>query len=164
MSAPDIPLDDINLDLNAIVDGNLALNANLAGGATINANLGGATSVDVGLDTLAAALTTGVRASVAVGLDNIRLQELPPVRLQAALDLPLVRTDSKIDAGLDNIRIREFPLNIELAMKPARFHLPVNFRFCLRILGIRLVDFTIQGEGMAVVEGYKARATERCEA
>lgn len=155
MSVPDIPLDNINIDLD----------------------LGGSLELNVGLDTIANALTTGIKAGVDVGLNDIRLRELPPVRLQAAVtelapvqvqaaitELPVVRTDSKVDLGLD-VRVRELPpvrLELTFSSKPMRVHLPLNYSFCIQLFGIRLFSFSIQGEGMVVTEEYVARATERC--
>ena len=148
--------------------------------------LGGA--ADFGLDEIANALTSGVNATVGLGLDrigvtvggtidvglgdvnadlgldNIRLKELPVVRLEASIkELPVIRTDSKVDLGLDNVRIAELPtIRFELSFRPIRVHLPLNYQFCLEVFGKRWFKFSVCGEGMAITEDYKPHATERC--
>jgi hypothetical protein len=142
---------------------------------TVNFDLGGGgTSVDIGIDELATALTTGV--TVKAGLENIRIKELVtsvdakisqlvPIEVKAAItELPKIVTDSKVDLGLDNIRIAEFPpIQLELAVRPVRVHLPLNYTFSVELFGIKLFRFSICGEGMVVSEDYKPHATERCE-
>jgi hypothetical protein len=139
MSA-DINLDNVNVDLD------------LSGGA------------DFGLDAIAGALTSGVNASVALGLDNVKADVdvgLDDIRIK---ELPLIRSDSKLDLGLDNIRIQELPpFRFDFSMRPIRIHLPLNYSFCVEIFGIRLFKFSVCGEGMVVTEDYHAHATERCE-
>jgi hypothetical protein len=163
MSA-DINLDNINVDLD------------LSGGA------------DFGLDEIANALTTGIKADVGlanvgvgvtvagaldvglsnidadVGLDDIRIKELPTIDVQASIkELPVIRTDSKVDLGLDDIRIQQLPpIQFELSFRPIRVHLPLNYSFCIELFGIRLLRFSVCGEGMAVAEDYHPHATERC--
>lgn len=157
MSA-DINLDNINVDLD------------LSG------------SADFGLDAIALALTQGINASVAVnaGLDNIVANAkvdagLDKVKIVADADiglddvrikeLPIIRTDSKIEAdlGLDDIRIRELPtIRFELSMRPIRIHLPLKYSFCLELFGVKLFKFSVCGEGMAITEDNQPRETERC--
>lgn len=154
----DLGLDDINL--GGGVDLGLD-NINLGGSVDVgldNINLGG--SVDVGLDNI----NLGGGVDLDLGLDDIRLKELPTVKVEAAIkELPLVRSDSKVDLGLDNIRIREFPaLKLELALKPLRLHLPLNYKFCIEVLGIPIFKFALCGEGMAIAEDYVPRETETC--
>lgn len=149
---------------------------------TINFDIGGGgTALDIGIDELASALKEGV--TVKAGLDNIKLglddihvkelktsleakiTQLVPVDLRAAVtQLPEIKTDSKVDLGLDNIRIAEFPpVQLELALRPVRVHLPLNYSFSLELFGIKLFRFSVCGEGMVVTEDYKPHATERCE-
>jgi hypothetical protein len=142
---------------------------------TVNFDIGGGgTAIDIGIDELANALTTGV--TVKAGLNDIRIKELVtaveakitqlvPIELKAAItQLPPINTNSKVDLGLDNIRIAEFPpIQLELAVRPVRVHLPLNYTFSLELFGIKLFRFSICGEGMVVSEDYKPHATERCE-
>jgi len=144
---------------------------------TLDVNLaGGGTSIELGIDeaatSIANALTTGV--TVKAGLDNIAIKELKssleakitqlvPIDLKIT-DLPKIVTDSTLDLGLDNIRIAELPpVQLELAVRPVRVHLPLNYTFCLELFGVRLFKFSICGEGMVISEDYKPHATERCE-
>jgi hypothetical protein len=153
---------------------------------TLDFNLaGGGTSVELGIDeaatSIANALTTGVTVkagldniTVHAGLDNIAIKELKasleakitqlvPIDLKIT-ELPKIVTDSTLDLGLDNIRIAELPpVQLELAVRPVRVHLPLNYTFCLELFGMRLFKFSICGEGMVISEDYKAHATERCE-
>ena len=148
---------------------------------SLSINAGAGTGVDIGLDDVALALkalnatvgatvggTVGLnlgRTEVDAGLDNIRLTELAPVRLEAAIkEIAPIRTDSKVDLGLDDIRLTELPpIQLELGMRPFRLHLPLNYSFCLELFGVRLLKFSICGEGMAIGEDYHPHATERCE-
>ena len=72
-------------------------------------------------------------SKVDMGLDDIRIKELP-----------------RID------------LHVETAMKPTRIHFPVNLRFGLCTLGIELLAFCVCGESMVVVEDYVPHKTEVC--
>jgi hypothetical protein len=141
----------------------------------INVDLDLSGDLDFGLDELANRLGLGVKADVGlanigvngaldVGLDDIRLKELPVIRAEASIkEIPVIRTNSKVDLGLDNIRIQELPpIRFELSFKPLRVHFPLNYSFCLELLGIRLFKFSVCGEGMVVTEDYQPRATERC--
>jgi hypothetical protein len=140
----------------------------------IHAAIGLSGALDFHLDDIAQALTTGVKISA--GLDNIRVTELPEVRVSAAVtqlpevrvsaaitELPVIRTDSKIDAGLDNIRIQELPpIKLEFSFRPIRIHLPLNYSFSIELLGFRLFKFSLCGEGMAITEDYQPHTTESC--
>lgn len=151
---------DVDLTLGGTVDFGLdAIASVLSTGVNVDAGLG-AIGVTVG-GTLDAGLG-GISADL--GLDDIRLKELPVVRVQAAVtELPLIRTDSKLDLGLDNIRIQELPtIRFELSLRPIRVHLPLSYQFCIEIFGKRLFKFSVCGEGMAITEDYKPHATERC--
>ena len=72
-------------------------------------------------------------SKVDMGLDDIRIKELP-----------------RID------------LHVETAMKPTRIHFPVNLRFGLCTLGIELLAFCVCGESMVIVEDYVPHKTEVC--
>ncbi|HEX2675433.1 MAG TPA: hypothetical protein VHM19_02305 [Polyangiales bacterium] len=152
MSA-DINLDNINVDFT------------LWGGA------------DIGLDDIANALTTGVK--VDAGLDKIKADAkvdvgLDKIKADAKVDAGLdnIKANAKVDAGLDNIkadlgldniRIQELPpIHFELAMRPTRVHLPLNYTFCVELFGVKLFKFSVCGEGMCVTEDYVPRATESC--
>jgi hypothetical protein len=138
--------------------------------------------LDIGLDAIAQALRDGIRADVGlsnvkadvglsniradanIGLNDIRLRELPIVRVEASIkELPLIRSDSKVDLGLDNIRIQELPpIQLELAIRPTRVHLPLSYSFGIELFGFRLFKLSLCGEGMVITEDYEARETERC--
>lgn len=101
-----------------------------------------------------------IEGAVDVGLDDIRVKELPTIRLTSDSKLA---SDSKLDMGLDDIRIRELPtIRIEASMKPTRVHFPVNLKFGLCALGTEVLSFTVCGESMTVVEDYTPHHTEQC--
>ena len=72
-------------------------------------------------------------SKVDLGLDDIRIKELP-----------------RID------------LRLETSMKPTRIHFPVNLRFGLQTLGLELLAFSVCGESMVVIEDYVPHKTEMC--
>lgn len=136
--------------------------------------------LDLGLDAIAQVLRDGVKADVglsnikadvglgaihadaSIGLNDIRLRELPIVRAEVSIkELPLIRSDSKLDLGLDDIRIRELP-PIELALRPTRVHLPLSYSFGIELFGFRLFKLSLCGEGMVITENYVPREAERC--
>jgi predicted metalloprotease len=147
----------------------------------VTLTLGASTDFDIGLDSIATALTTGVKLGldnikVDAGLGDIRIQQLAPIQVGltqlptvnlAVKELPLIQTDSKlnakIDAGLDNIRITELPpIQLEFSFKPIRLHFPLNYTFSIELCGFRLFKFSLCGEGMVISEDYQPRKTESC--
>ena len=112
--------------------------------------------------------TTTLGGSVDVGLDDIRIKELAPIRLTTDNKLTSesqLTSDSKVDLGLNDIRIRELPridLRLETSMKPTRVHFPINLRFGVQSLGMELLAFSICGESMVIVEDYVPHRTEIC--
>lgn len=107
-------------------------------------------------------INTNLGGGVDVGLDDIRVTQLPLIRLATQAR---VNTDSKVDMGLDNLRIREIaPIDtsLTLAMKPTRVHYPVNLHFGVGVLGFELLKFSVCGESMVVVEDFTPHKTEVC--
>ena len=72
-------------------------------------------------------------STVDMGLDEIRIKELPKIEL-----------------------------SLQTSMKPTRVHVPVNLRFGLSSLGMELLAFCICGETMMIVEDYVPHKTELC--
>jgi hypothetical protein len=112
---------------------------------------------------------------------SIGITELPDINLNAKLDPvqletdsklktdstvktdSLLNTDSKVDLNLD-VRISELPqIDLQLGLRPMRFHLPLSYEFCLKVFGIKVFEFKTCGEGMFIAEDYKAKSTEKCE-
>ena len=74
-----------------------------------------------------------------------------------------LKTDNKVDLDLD-VSIKELPqIDLQLGFRPVRVHLPLNYKFCLTLFGIKVFEFNTCGEGMLIAEDYKAKSTERCE-
>lgn len=111
-------------------------------------------------------IDSNIDGSMDVGLDDIRIKELPRIELKSDSTLTStskLTSDSKLDMGLDDIRIRELPkIQIEASMKPTRIHFPINMKFGLCAMGTELLSFTICGESMTVVEDYVPHHTEEC--
>ncbi|WP_166263958.1 hypothetical protein [Marinobacter caseinilyticus] len=102
-----------------------------------------------------------VNVIVSLSVDN-----LPTIALDSDSRLntdSTVKTDNKVDLDLD-VRIRELPqLDVQLGLRPMRFHFPLNYRFRLTLFGIKVFEFETCGEGMIVAEDYQAKSAEQCE-
>jgi len=98
-------------------------------------------------------------------LSDIHIKELPVLRLEAAIkEIPLIRTDSKIDAGLNDIRVKELPVvRLKFGADPTRVHMPGGWKFGLSVLGLPIFCFDVCGESMVVIEDYKPPTREECE-
>lgn len=74
-----------------------------------------------------------------------------------------LKTDNKVDLDLD-VSIKELPqIDLQLGLRPVRFHFPLNYKCCLTLFGIKVFEFNTCGEGMIIAEDYKAKSTERCK-
>ncbi len=103
-----------------------------------------------------------VSGGLDLDLDNIHIKELPTITLKTESTL---NSQSKVDMGLDNIRIRELPrieLHTQIAAKPTRVHLPLNYKVSIGTLGLELLTVNLCGEGMIVIEDYVKHKTEEC--
>lgn len=95
-----------------------------------------------------------------VGLDDIRVNHLPTIRL----DIEKIETDSRVDMGLDDIRIRELPkIELEVGIKPTRVHLPSHYNMCFSVLGMEVFKLAFCGESMVIMEPYRPHETEHCQ-
>jgi len=154
----DVPLDNIRIN-----------NFQLAGAADVNLTVGlpNPVAVDLGLD-------------ADVGLDDIRISQIAPISVGISslpqinvgiTELPVIRTDStvntastlssdnQVDLGLDDIRITELPrIDVQVGLRPMRFHLPLHFRFCLKLFGHTVLEIDTCGEAMAVAEDVETGA------
>jgi hypothetical protein len=162
MSA-DINLDNINVDLALSGAADFGLDAVAGALANLGVEARGGLDLDVGLDDVRITELATIRAEASI-------KEIAPINTNSTVDLGLddVKVDLgldnvKVDLGLDDIRIRELPpIRFELSFRPIRVHLPLNYSFCLELLGVRLFKFSVCGEGMAIGEDYQPRETERC--
>lgn len=160
MSDISIPWENIHATLT-LAGGSSDIGVDLSGtDISVGATLGGTVGTNLG-GTVGANLGGGL--TLDVGLDNVRVKELPKIETDSSIsvkELPKI----EVDLGLDDIRIAEFPpLQLELGFRPFRLHLPVNFKFCLEVLGVTLFKFSICGEGMAIGEDNQPRQTEQCK-
>ncbi len=134
--------------------------------------------------------TINLGGGVDFDLDEIRIRELAPISIgvtelpdinfnaslsvdslptiQAVTDSAVrtdstVKTDNKVDLALD-VRVRELPrFDIQLGLRPMRFHFPLSYRFCLKLFGFRVFEFETCGEGMVIAEDYVPRKQEECD-
>lgn len=106
-------------------------------------------------------ITLAGSAGLDLDLDNVRIKEIPTIRLEAAVkELPKI----EMDLGLDNVRIRELPrIDADIGIKPTRVHMPMHTQVCLAFLGINLLKLSVCGENMMITEPYVPRRAERCE-
>lgn len=101
-----------------------------------------------------------LHGGVDMGLDDIRIKELPLIKLEAAItNIPKIT----VDLGLDNIRIKELPkIELELGIKPTRAHLPTHYQMCFSILGLEMFKLALCGETMLTTEPYVPHESEKC--
>lgn len=130
---------------------------------------------------------------VDVGLDNIRVKELPTITLSkitAGLDaLEIKKLTAAVDPltinplsigitkiphvqiGLDPIEVKPLtvnlgPIELNLAIKEipsVRVHLPAHFGLGLSILGHEVLSARVAGEAQVITEPYEPNACEHCE-
>ena len=107
------------------------------------------------------AYTITLAGAADLDLDNVRIKEIPVIRLETSIkEIPKVT----MDLGLDNVRIRELPkIDADIGIKPTRVHMPMHTQVCLSIFGINLLKLSLCGENMMITEPYVPRHTERCQ-
>lgn len=109
---------------------------------------------------------------------NVAVDKLPPIHVITDSKLATtstlksdstlqtdstLKTDNKVDLALE-VKIKELPrIDLQFGLRPMRFHFPLNYRFCLKLLGIKVFEFETCGEGMVIAEDYKARVAEECK-
>ena len=99
-------------------------------------------------------------------LDEIRIKEIPqinsaikeiaPLELKpvslAITQLPTIRLD---------LAVKELPkIDMDIGLKPTRVSMPMNTHVCLRLLGIKLLDLSLCGENMVILEPHVPRHAE----
>jgi hypothetical protein len=116
-------------------------------------------------------VTSNINGGLDVGLDDIRVKELPLINLNSSLSSDSkvtsdsnITSNSKVDMGLDDIRIKELPrIELEFSMKPTRVHLPTHYKFCLTLFGSEVFEMAFCGESMVIIEPYIPHKTECCD-
>jgi hypothetical protein len=119
-------------------------------------------------------INSTINGSLDVGLDDIKIQQLPVIVLNSTSTLTStsdvttksqLTSNSTVDLGLDDIRIKELPpidLRLQISMKPTRIHFPLNMKLAICGMGNELLSFTVCGESMVVIEDYIPHRTEEC--
>ena len=105
-------------------------------------------NVDMGLDNI----------NVDMGLDNINA-DLGLDAINATVDAGLDKINAKIDAGLDNIKLDMGLNNINACLNfgikeipSVRVHLPTKYEFGIKVIGLKIFSFFINGKSMLVTE------------
>ncbi|MFN8668790.1 MAG: hypothetical protein U0164_16540 [Gemmatimonadaceae bacterium] len=100
---------------------------------------------------------------VDMGLDDIRINALPPITLNSTSVLTstsAVTTNNALSLSVD--RLPRIALDVTMAMRPTRISFPVNMKFGVKSMGMELFCFHVCGESMVIVEDYVPRPAERC--
>jgi hypothetical protein len=133
-------------------------------------------SLDVGLDEIRLKELAPINVNANIGKLSLEgngtlglnvtasVKDIPPLRVEASvLELPVIRTDSRLDAGLNDIRIRELPkLQLELGVKPMCVSFPFNYHFGISIFGCQLFKFSFCGESRLVVQDECTEPMPEC--
>jgi hypothetical protein len=90
-------------------------------------------------------------SKINIGLDQIDLKLEPititPLELKIdPLDIKLEPLDIKVEPLDMSFRIKELP--------SMRVHFPVDYRFCVALLGTELMSLSICGQGQVITEPY----------
>ena len=107
---------------------------------------------DVDLDNIHIKEVPPVSASItSLPQINAALKEIPPVNL-AITQLPTIKLD---------LAVKELPkIDLDLGIKPTRVSMPMNTHVCLKLFGIKLMDLSLCGENMVIIEPYVPRQAE----
>lgn len=96
-------------------------------------------------------------------LDNIHIKEMPQINMAikempslsiAVTQLPTIRLEMAVKE-LPTIR-----LDADVGIKPTRVSMPMNTHVCLKLLGLKLLDLSLCGENMVIIEPYMPRRAE----
>lgn len=122
--------------------------------------------INIGITELPA-ISIGITELPDINLNaQLAVDKLPTIKLESDSTFKTdnnLKTDNKVDFALD-VRIRELPqFDLQLGLRPMRFHFPLNYRFRLTLFGIKVFEFETCGEGMIVAEDYQPKQAERCE-
>jgi hypothetical protein len=102
-------------------------------------------------------------------LDDIHIKEVPPISM-AVTSVPQVSLAIKelppISLAITqlptiNLAIKELPkIDMDIGIKPTRVSMPMNTHICLKLLGLKLLDLSLCGENMVIIEPYVPRRAE----
>lgn len=106
-------------------------------------------------------------------LDNIHIKEMPQINM-AVKEVPQVNLAIKELPALNiavtqlptiklEMAIKELPtirLDADVGIKPTRVSMPMNTHVCLKLLGLKLIDLSLCGENMVIIEPYVPRRAE----
>ncbi|MFT3953407.1 MAG: hypothetical protein QM722_03080 [Piscinibacter sp.] len=106
-------------------------------------------------------------------LDNIHIKEMPQINM-AVKEVPQVNLAIKELPALNiavtqlptiklEMAVKELPtikLDADVGIKPTRVSMPMNTHVCLKLLGLKLIDLSLCGENMVIIEPYVPRRAE----
>lgn len=84
---------------------------------------------------------------------DLAIKELPALNI-AVTQLPTIRLD---------LAVKELPtirLDADVGIKPTRVSMPMNTHVCLKLFGLKLLDLSLCGENMVIIEPYVPRRAE----
>jgi len=84
---------------------------------------------------------------------DLAIKELPPLTI-AVTQLPTIKLE---------LSVKELPtikLDADVGIKPTRVSMPMNTHVCLKLLGLKLIDLSLCGENMVIIEPYIPRQAE----
>ena len=99
-------------------------------------------------------------------LDNIRIKEIPPINSAitsiAPLELkPVSLAITQLPTISLDLAVKELPkIDMDIGLKPTRVSMPMNTHVCLKVLGLKLLDLSLCGENMVILEPYTPRRAE----
>jgi hypothetical protein len=101
-----------------------------------------------------------------VDLDNIHIKEIPQISSAITAIAPLeLKPVSLAITQLPTIKldlaVKELPkIDLDVGIKPTRVSMPMNTHVCLKVLGLKLLDLSLCGENMVIIEPYMPRHAE----
>lgn len=99
-------------------------------------------------------------------LDNIRIKEIPPISSAitsiAPLELkPVSLAITQLPTISLDLAVKELPkIDMDIGLKPTRVTMPMNTHVCLKVFGLKLLDLSLCGENMVILEPYTPRRAE----
>ena len=104
-------------------------------------------------------------------LDEIRIKEIPQINA-AIKEVPQINSAIKEIAPISmaitqlptirlDLAVKELPkIDMDIGLKPTRVSMPMNTHVCLKLLGLKLLDLSLCGENMIILEPYVPRRAE----
>lgn len=113
--------------------------------------------------TIPSAYDITLHGSADMDLDNIHIKEMPQVNM-AIKELPALNIAvTQLPTIKLEMAVKELPtikLDADIGIKPTRVSMPMNTHVCLKLFGLKLLDLSLCGENMVIIEPYVPRRAE----